>query len=153
MVTIARETPRQDDIRALLAQSDAYSAARYPGESQFLVGVDFLAKPRVRFFVARDENGRAVGCGALVVKEGGRGEIKRMIVDASVRGQGIGGKILEAIEIAAREAGVFRIRLETGPESREALSLYRRFGYRERGPFSGYPPSPSSIFMEKRIEG
>ncbi len=152
MVTIAKESPRQDEIRALLAQSDAYSAGRYPGESQFLVGVDYLAKPRVRFFVARDE-GRAVGCGALVVKEGGRGEIKRMIVDASARGKGVGWQILEAIEAAAREAGVFRIRLETGPESREALSLYRRAGYRERGPFSGYPASPTSIFMEKRVEG
>ncbi len=152
MVTIAKESPRQDDILALLAQSDAYSASRYPGESQFLVGVDFLDQPRVRFFVARD-GGRAVGCGALVVKDGGRAEIKRMIVDASARGKGVGWQILEAIEGAAREAGVARIRLETGPESREALSLYRRAGYRERGPFSGYPDSPTSIFMEKRVEG
>ena len=89
------------------------------------MGVDYLAKPRVRFFVARDD-GRVVGCGALVVKDGGRAEIKRMIVDASARGKGIGWRILEAIEGAARDAGVTRIRLETGPESREALSLYRR---------------------------
>ncbi len=41
------------------------------------------------------------------------------------------------------------MRLETGIKSDEALGLYRRSGYIERGPFGAYRADPLSIFMEK----
>ena len=33
----------------------------------------------------------------------------------------------------------------------EALALYRRHGYTERGPFGTYQPDPLSTFFEKWI--
>lgn len=150
MVTIAEEPPRQAEVESLLQESDAFSMALYPPESNHLIGVEALDRPGVRFFVARLD-GRAAGCGGLLLGQAGEAEIKRMIVTAAARGKGIGRAILGAIEDAARREQVQVIRLETGPGNVGALALYRRFGYRERGPFGAYRPDPLSIFMEKPL--
>jgi putative acetyltransferase len=150
MLTVEQEISRQADVQRLLEQSDAYSAALYPSEGRHPVDTAFLARPEVRLFVAR-QDGQAVGCGALVVGAERRGEIKRMIVHAAARGQGVGGAILQAIETAAKQQDIEIIRLETGPHSLEALALYQRHGYRPRGAFGGYGESPHSVFMEKRL--
>jgi putative acetyltransferase len=151
MLSIAQETPRQEDVSRLVSEADDYSAALYPPGTRHPADIDSLAQPGVRFFVARSE-GRAVGCGALALGSAGEAEIKRMVVAADARGQGIGRAILQAIEEAALGEGVRVIRLETGPRSTEALTLYQRNGYRPRGPFGGYPPSQFSTFMEKRLQ-
>jgi putative acetyltransferase len=140
----------QPEVRALLAQSDEYSMARYPIESQYLVDADFLAQSNVRFLVARLD-GRAVGCGALVVAHDGSAELKRMIVDADARGRGVGRAILAALEAVARREHLRIIRLETGTLNQEAVGLYRACGYQERGPFAGYTDDPLSVFMEKDV--
>ena len=139
--TIAAETADQPEVRALLAQSDAYHAGLYPAASNHLVDVGTLVRPNVRFLVARVEGG-AVGCGALVLDAGGEAEIKRMFVAPEARGRRIGWQLLLALEDAARAAGVRQ------PES---LGLYRRLGYRQRGPFGAYRADPLSTFFEKRI--
>jgi putative acetyltransferase len=150
MLTIARESPDQAEILALFDQSDAYAASLYPAEDRHPVDVDYLAAAHVRFFVAR-WLGRAVGCGALVIGAEGVAEVKRVVVDTAARGKGVGRAILEAIEAAALAEGVRLIQLETGPLSTAALHLYRSFGYRERGPFGAYRPSPNSTFMERDL--
>jgi putative acetyltransferase len=147
-LSIAQETTETDDVVALLRMSDAFSQSLYPPASRHPMADEHIAASHVRFFVARHD-GKAVGCGALVLGDQGRAELKRMFVDRTVRGQGIGTAILEALEEAATQAGVTRILLETGVENRDALTLYRRHGYHERGPFGSYSADPLSVFMEK----
>lgn len=147
---IARESPYQDEVRELLRRSDAYSHALYPPEANYLIDPDALARSNVWFLVARLE-GIAVGCGALVVGEGGAGELKRIFVADEARGRGIAGLLIERLEDTARGIGLTLLQLETGPHSLPALSLYRRCGYRERGPFGSYPDDPLSVFMEKEL--
>lgn len=150
MPTIGRESPDQDDIRAIFAASDALSAALYPAESNHPVYADALSGPNARFFVARAE-GRAIGCAGLILDQGRAAELKRMYVDAAARGTGLGRALLQAVEDAGRAEDVRIVRLETGIHSHAALGLYRRFGYRERGPFGSYRPDPLSVFMEKAL--
>lgn len=150
MITVKEETPRQPEVEILLRQSDEFSAQLYPPESRHPLDATQLSKPHVRFFVAR-HNGRAVGCGALVIGKEGKAEIKRMFVSPRTRGHGVGRLILDELETVARDKGVRKIRLETGTQNDAALSLYRAFGYRERGPFSAYREDPWSIFMEKKL--
>lgn len=147
-LSIALETPATDDVLALLRMSDAFSQSLHPRSSRQPLEVESIAAPNVRFFVARHD-GKAVGCGALVLGDQGRAELKRMFVDRTVRGQGIGAAILEALENAATQAGATRLQLETAVDNRDAITLYRRHGYHERGPFGGYVTDPLSIFMEK----
>lgn len=150
MPEIQPETPEQAEVALLLAQSDAFSQALYPPEENYLLDAAALAGPDVRFFVARLA-GRAVGCGALVLHADGSGEIKRMFVAPEARGHRIGSAILARLEEQALRDRVGCLRLETGPRNTTALDLYRRAGFRERGPFANYPSSPSSVFMEKAI--
>lgn len=150
MLSVAQESPRQDAIEALLAESDHFSMALYPPESNHLISVDELDRPDVRFVVARLA-GEIVGCGSLVLGREGKAELKRMIVTEAARGKGAGRAILRALEDIAEHEGVRVIRLETGTKNLQALSLYRSFGYRERGPFGAYGPDPLSIFMAKKL--
>ena len=151
MLTIAQESPRQDAIETLLRESDRFSMGLYPPESNHLISVDALDRPNVRFVVAR-VNGQIVGCGSLVIGREGKAELKRMIVTEGARGKGAGRAILNALEDIAEHEGVRHIRLETGPKNLQALSLYRSFGYRERGPFGAYGPDPNSVYMAKKIQ-
>jgi putative acetyltransferase len=149
-LTIAAETPDQPEVAAFLAASDAYSKSLYPPESNHLVDLSVLTAPNAHFLVARRE-GKAVGCGALIVEADGSGELKRMWVSPAVRGKGIGRRMIDAIEAAARARGVRVLRLETGIYQLEAIGLYRKCGFVERDPFGDYQPDPLSIFMEKQL--
>lgn len=149
-IAIGSASPDQPEVRALLRQSDAYMASLYPAESNHMVDVAALALPNVRFLVGR-RGGRAIGCGALVLGADGEAEVKRMFVVPQARGLKLGSRILDALEVAARTEGVRIIRLETGVRQPEALGLYRRHGYSERGPFGSYRPDPLSTFFEKQI--
>ena len=150
MLAMERGSPRQADVIALLAQSDAFSAARYPPEENYPVDSDFLGAPGVLFFVAR-EDGRAAGCAALVIGRGGQAEIKRMVVDEAARGRGIGRALLAALERAAAQNSVSLIQLETGTLSEGALALYSACGFQRRGPFGDYTAGAYSVFMEKAL--
>jgi putative acetyltransferase len=148
MLEIREEQPFGPEIAELIEASDAYSMSLYPAEGRHPVDLEFLASPTVRLFVARLEE-RAVGCGALVVIGDGTAELKRMVVLTHARGVGVGRSLLNDIERAALTQNINAIRLETGPLNREAISLYKRNGYRERGPFGSYQAGPHSVFMEK----
>jgi putative acetyltransferase len=150
-VTIAVERPDGPDVLPLLAAGDAYSASLYPPESNHMLGVAALLEPAVTFFVARLE-GRAVGCGALVRRDG-YGEIKRMFVAETARGRGIARSLLQTIEAAAGADGLPVLRLETGTRQPEAQRLYRSSGFRDIPPFGAYEADPYSVFMEKALRG
>jgi putative acetyltransferase len=147
-VTIRLESADQPDVLALIEDLDAYQKPLYPIESFHGIDLAALTQPDVLFAVARDGNGRAVGCGAMVVGPH-HGEIKRMYIRPVARGQGIGGRVLALLEAKARERGCMLFRLETGYLQAEALALDARCGYARRGPFGDYTDDPTSVFMEK----
>jgi putative acetyltransferase len=150
VLSIARENPRQDDVVALIRQSDALMQSLYPAESNHLVDIERLAAAHVYVLVARD-GGRALGCGAFVLGADGQAEMKRVFVDPAARGKGVARAIMAALEREAALLGVTLMQLETGIRQPEAIALYRKFGYAERGPFGAYKPDPLSLFMEKRL--
>jgi putative acetyltransferase len=150
MLSVAKQNPATEDALTSLRRSDAYSSSLYPPESNHQPDLAALSASGVRFFVARLD-GQAAGCGALVIAGVGKGELKRMFVDPAARGHGIGRALLEAVEVAARAEGIGLLQLETGIHNHEAIRLYRRCGYRERGPFGAYAADPLSVFMEKTL--
>ena len=72
-----------------------------------------------------------VGCGALAFQNGGYAEVKRVWAAPSVRGLGLGRRIMAGLEDRARSAGVRTVRLDTNGNLTEAIGLYRKVGYRE----------------------
>lgn len=147
---VAIETPDQPDVRALIDALDRYQSALYPAQSNHLLDLAALMQPNVLFAVARDEQGIAQGCGAVVMNPE-YGEIKRMFVRPEVRGQGIAAELLKFLEVSAQASSCYRLMLETGIRQPEAIALYRRFGYAQCGPFNGYRDDPLSLFMEKEL--
>jgi ribosomal protein S18 acetylase RimI-like enzyme len=90
-----------------------------------------------------------VGCGALKLHGKAPAEIKRMWVSPSVRGLGLGRRILRELEDRAREGGVTVARLETNRTLSEAISLYRAAGYQEVEAFNDEPYAHH--WFEKRL--
>jgi len=134
----------------MLARLDAYCAALYPAESNHLMDIASLMQGDVLFLVARDVDGAAVGCAALVNKQE-YGEVKRMFVDERRRGLGTGRKLLEHLVMFARMSGLSVLRLETGIHQPEAIGLYERLGFERRAPFGDYREDPLSLFMEMTL--
>ena len=150
-VSIGPEDPRRPDVRRLIAESDAFMQALYPPESNHLVDVDALAAADTVFLVAR-RNGELLGSIAFRVIAPGHAELKRMFVRVEARGIGLGRRLLEALEDAARRQNIDRISLETGIRQPEAIGLYLASGYQDCPPFGTYTPDPLSLFMTKRLQ-
>jgi putative acetyltransferase len=150
-ISIGPEDPRQADVRRILAESSAYLQALYPSESNHLTDVDALAAPDAVFFVAR-RNGELLGSIAFRIIAPGHAEIKRMFVRAEARGAGLGRRLLDTLEDAARQKHISRISLETGIRQPEAIGLYRAAGYQDCPPFGSYNDDPLSLFMTKRLQ-
>jgi len=152
-VTIAQETPLQDDVRRMVADLNATMQPLTPPEFQFQLTVEQMATPGVTVFVARDEAGNAVGMASLKVHDAALGEVKRMYTLPSVRGQRIGSRLLARVEDEARTHGLARLVLETGeaPGFEEAWRVYDRSGYTVCGAVLDYPDSGFSRFYEKKL--
>jgi GNAT superfamily N-acetyltransferase len=124
--------------------NERYGGDFEPGERP--TGDDIVA-----FLVARDDDGRALGCGALRSLGEPVVEIKRMYVRPEARGRGVGVAILNALEAEAGARGFKVVRLETGPLQPEAIGLYARAGYREIPCFGAYAAGAASRCFERRI--
>jgi putative acetyltransferase len=149
---VTKFDPALPAAQKLIALSDAHMAGLYPSESNHPESVAGLQLPNV-LFVGGLVNNELVACGAvkLVHDDGSYGEIKRMFGLDAHRGKGYSKLILQRLEAHLVRAAIKLARLETGIRQPEALGLYRRLGYAERGPFGAYQPDPLSVFMEKQL--
>jgi putative acetyltransferase len=147
---VTQESPDQSEVIALIAELDAYQDTLYPAEARYALDLASLKKSNVVFVVARDDQGVAVGCGAVVLAEG-HGELKRMYVRQAHRGQGVAQEVLKNLEASAMQRGCQQLCLETGPYQPEALAFYNKQGYERRGAFGSYPEHPLSVFMGKTL--
>jgi GNAT superfamily N-acetyltransferase len=84
-----------------------------------------------RFFVVRDDDGTLLGCGGVRLLDPQTAEVKRMWLDPSARGRGLGRKLLAALEQAAVELGAERGVLDTFDVLGPAMALYRSAGWQE----------------------
>ncbi|MEU0546902.1 helix-turn-helix domain-containing GNAT family N-acetyltransferase [Micromonospora sp. NPDC005979] len=81
-------------------------------------------------------NTEPVGCGAVKLHRDGPAEIKRVWVADTVRGLGVGRRLLGELERYAAERGATAVRLDTNRNLTEAIALYRSAGYREIPPYN-----------------
>ncbi len=136
-------------VMELISKLDKYQESLYPPESNYLMGPNELDAPDCKLLGAFVD-GSLVGIGACKFFDG-YGELKRFYVDPASRGDGIATRIAQEIEKLIMLADLPLARLETGIRQVEALSFYKKLGYKERGPYGNYKQDPLSIFMEKII--
>ncbi len=99
-----------------------------------------LSGPKLGAAWIATADGDAVGYLLLVfvfsLEHGGlTAEIDELYVRDSCRGAGIGRRLLEAAEVACRDAACFNISLQVGSRNAAAREFYLRRGFRRR---SGY---------------
>jgi GNAT superfamily N-acetyltransferase len=141
------------DVQRLAADQQAEVRARYGGKDE--PGAHPSAADVGVVLVARDDDGTALGCGALRALGDGVAEVKRMYVVPAARGRGVSHAVLGALEDAARERGWTTLRLETGPRQPEAIGLYTSAGYgpvEAFGAYVGDPDAEESLFFERVLD-
>jgi GNAT superfamily N-acetyltransferase len=89
-----------------------------------------LRPPHGLLLVARADSA-VIGCAGLRLVTAEIGEVTRVFVMPEARRRGVGQLLLQAVEAAAREQRVSRLRLDTSSQLTEAQQLYRKHGYRE----------------------
>lgn len=108
-----------------------------------------IIKKGGRIFMA-EQDGRAVGCVALLKMADGGYEVAKMTVDESLRGSGLGRKLMDRCIEAGIAAGAPRLYLETNSSLAPALALYRATGFKDLAP-AATEYARADVFMERAL--
>ena len=142
MVKIDSQDPRHSDARYCLAAYFAELAQRFDTGfdlTSSLPATDEELTPPAGRLVVATLHGEPVGCAAIKLHDDQPAEVKRMWVAQSVRGLGLGRRLLTTVEEHARAAGARVLHLETNRALTEAIALYRSAGYQEVAAFNDEP--------------
>lgn len=161
-IRVTDANPHSETAAALIRELSAELAVMYPdlrgGDGSGAFKPDDVTVPRAVFVVAW-KGDEAVGCGALRPikaedagdENGDSGEVKRMFVRKSERGQGISRAILTALEERARGFGYQTVMLETGVHQVEAIGLYESAGYESIDCYGIYAGEEVSRCYRKKL--
>jgi DNA-binding MarR family transcriptional regulator/GNAT superfamily N-acetyltransferase len=142
MVRIDVVDPRHPHARHCIGSYFAELAQRFDGgfdpARSISAGDEELTPPAGLLLVAT-VHAEPVGCGALIFRPDAAAEVKRMWISPTVRGLGLGRRLLTELEARAAAHGVRTLRLETNGTLTEAIGLYHSAGYREVDAFSDEP--------------
>ncbi len=105
------------------------------------------ATPQGRLFFA-EVDGRPAGCVGVrpLPDSDGVCEMKRLYVEPEERGHGVGATLAMAAIKAAKEIGYRKLMLDTLPNMRMAVKLYRELGFKE-APNYYQTPVEGTMFM------
>lgn len=149
-IEIEKERPDTPDAIQLIQELEGELEGFYPSESRHGYSVEKLIKQNVAFFVTR-KDGIPAGCGGVQFFGKEYGEVKRMYVRPELRGLGLAKMMLDELSNHAKENGIYKLRLETGIHQKDAITLYRKWGFKEIAHFGEYKEDPLSLFFEKEI--
>ena len=127
---------RTRDVRSIRSLVDQYVDARILLQKESVQ----LYEDIQDFWVA-DDSGRVVGCGALHPLWEDLAEIRTVAVDPSVRGRGVGHRLVKRLVETARELGVARVFVLTFE-----VTFFERHGFE---PIEGAPVTPA-VYDELR---
>lgn len=152
-LAIRREELKSSVASRLIEALNAELTAQYPepGATHFGLEAEEVAADKGAFLVGYFD-GEPVACGAIRCVDVGVAEVKRMFVIPAARGRGFSRAILMALENSARQLGIRRLVLETGPRQLEAIALYRRAGFVGIPRFGEYTHSELSLCMAKDLQ-
>jgi putative acetyltransferase len=106
--------------------------------------------PGGHILVARSAE-KVIGVCALIPVDQTAYELAKMSVDQTMRGQGIGRKLLAATVARARELGAEMLLLNTNTKLANAIHLYREAGFVPSDDPRHHRYGRSDVFMELRL--
>jgi GNAT superfamily N-acetyltransferase len=144
-----------DGPRWVVQRAEAELVERYCrlDDSELGLTAAMFEPPGGIFLVARCEDTRCPVAGVGVRGVGpALGEVKRLWVDPDWRGHGLGRRLMEALEEAARALGLTTLQLGTGDRQPEAVGLYEAAGWvRLHMDAEGRPLAAGHIRFAKRL--
>jgi len=152
---VAGADPESPDSVALIAELDETLRAITGDSGRTQFAASDARGDGGRFALARDAQGRALGCGALRpmgepgVTSSEVAEIKRMYARPGTKG--IGSAVLAWLEAEARRIGYRALRLETRLVNTRAVQFYLAHGYRRIENFGRYAGNPAAACFEKTL--
>ena len=149
MISIIRTDSDNPDFIALVKHLDAELAVIDGDDHSFYDQFNKIDK--IRYALVAFEDGRPVGCGAIKMYDHDTVEVKRMYTLPEGRGKGIATQILAELEAWAAELGYQKCILETGIRQPDAISLYKKNGYRLIPNFGQYAEVENSVCFEKEL--
>jgi len=141
-IEVGVRDPRDPGARDCLRAYVEELGGRFDGgfdPARSISAADHEMIPPAGLFLVATLHGEPVGCGALKFHPDAPAEVKRMWVARSVRGLGLGRRLLAELESRAAAHGAGVLRLETNGALVEAIGLYRSAGYREVDAFNDEP--------------
>ncbi len=145
-------------IATIIRDTLAEFGANKPGTVYYDSTTDALyelfQKERSAYFIALIDQ-RVVGGVGIYPTEGlpaDTCELVKMYLLPTVRGTGLGGRLIETSLQFAKEAGYKNVYLETMPELKQALKVYAKFGFDYlKGPMGNSGHSGCSLWMLRQI--
>ncbi len=141
-VQIAPADPRHPGARYCMSAYFEELSRRFDGGFDPALGIsagDEELTPPAGLLLLAVLHGEPVGCGALKFHGDEPAHLKRMWISPTVRGLGLGRRLLTELEAHAAARQVRTVRLETHRSLGEAIGLYRACGYREVPAFNDEP--------------
>jgi putative acetyltransferase len=86
------------------------------------------------FYVLEEKDGSIIGAYGLYPINNQMCELRKMYLHSSYRGKGLGRLLLEDALSKARQIGFKKMTLETASVLKEAISLYKSYGFIEYRP-------------------
>jgi putative acetyltransferase len=148
-LTVTTDDPNGEVATRLIHDLCSELSVRY-GTPPSPFSPDEVLAPGTALVVAR-LGGQPIGCGALRRIDETTAEVKRMYVAPDGRRRGIARRILHVLEELAAGFDYRTIRLQTGLEQPEAISLYEFSGYHRTAAYGYHIGDPLSLCFEKTI--
>ena len=127
MITVEKSDPFSSESHRLVEVLSAELAAITGDNGKSNFTVEAMRDDNALWALAKNSQGKAVGCGAIRPLTKNIAEIKRMFSDRSA--SGIDGALLTFLEKSAKEMGYIEIRLETRHINYRAVNFYMKNGY------------------------
>lgn len=153
-VTFDEVTPTTEDARWATARYAEELAERFGGYDPggaFMGEAAEVAQPAdlASVFVLAYRGTEVIGCGGVQSLAEHVGEIKRMWVAPSMRGLGVGRRMLADLEERARALGHAAVRLDTNGALVEAIAMYESAGYHQIERYNDNPHA--RLWFEKAL--
>jgi len=149
MIKLVRTNSENTDFINLVKDLDAFLKISDGDEHEFYNQYNHIDV--IKHTVVAYLNNQPVGCGALKPFDSDCIEIKRMFTKANARGNGIATKILQELEIWAKELNYKSCILETGIKQIEAIGLYKKNNYQLMPNYGQYKNVINSLCFKKHL--
>jgi len=127
MIKIEKSDPFSSDSLRLVELLSAELAAITGDNGKSNFTAEAMSDGKALWALAKNSQGKAIGCGAIRPLTQNIAELKRMFSDRSA--PGVGRALLTFLENSAKEMGYPELRLETRYINNRAVNFYEENGY------------------------